>query len=303
MIARASRSLSPALPLLLLALLPAADAPAPGRKPADGVEAPKPPARLRIVWHGQACVEVFTPEGLCVLMDPAGNIGFPLPDFRPDAVTVSHEHFDHANLEIVKSKAKILRGLSDDKKSCRAIDEALKGVRITTVSAFHDDKEGKARGPNAIFVLRGATWSLAHLGDLGDVPSPELAKKIGGVDILLVPVGGKYTIDGAKAKETVERLKPRRAVIPMHYKVPGLRIEIADAEAFLKDQKNVRRLEGASVEIDLSAPPPNEFEIVALKPAEAKPSPAPPPDANLPPPPPPPGKTPAPPADKSPSPK
>lgn len=267
-----------ALPLavafVLAAAEPAKEPPAPpAASPAEG-PAPAPPRVLSLVWHGQACFEMTTPEGLHVAMDPVGKIGYPLPELRPDVVTVSHRHFDHANLALVKNDARVLQGISEDEKAWVPVDETVKGVRITAVPVYHDETKGSERGLDAVFVFRGADWSLAHLGDIGHVPSKEDAEKIGTADFLLLPVGGVFTIDAAKAGEVAALLKPRRMVIPMHYKTDLLKIGLAPVDPFLEGRAGVRRLGANRLEIDLSAAPPAEPETVVFAPPKA---PAPPP--------------------------
>ena len=134
-------------------------------------------------------------------------------------VTVSHEHRDHNNTDLAVGSPLVLRGMEGD--GWAKIDQVVDKVRIRTVASYHDDAQGSKRGKNAIFVFDAYGVRIAHLGDLGQVLTPEQVAEIGPVDVLLIPVGGFYTIDAAQATQVVEQLKPWM-VIPMHYKTPRL---------------------------------------------------------------------------------
>jgi L-ascorbate metabolism protein UlaG (beta-lactamase superfamily) len=118
-------------------------------------------------------------------------------------------------------------------------------VHFRTVGTYHDDSQGSARGKNAIFVIEANDLHIVHLGDLGHVLTSEQAAAIGPVDVLLIPVGGVYTIDAAHATQVVELLKPR-LVVPMHYKTPKVRFDLQPVDAFLSG-KAVERVAGNQV--------------------------------------------------------
>jgi L-ascorbate metabolism protein UlaG (beta-lactamase superfamily) len=160
-------------------------------------------------------------------MDPIpGAIGYTPPaNLKADAVTVSHEHGDHNNVALVsgvKGDPKILRGLSPDKKNWVKTEEKIKDVAIRSVGVYHDDQQGKLRGLNSVFVFETGGMRIAHLGDLGHLLTDAHLQQIGPVDVVLVPVGGVFTIDAAQASKVIEQLKPRTIVVPMHYRArPG----------------------------------------------------------------------------------
>jgi L-ascorbate metabolism protein UlaG (beta-lactamase superfamily) len=108
------------------------------------------------------------------------------------------------------------------------------------VGAYHDAKEGSERGKNAIFVIETAGLRIVHLGDLGHLLSEKEIERIGPVDVLMVPVGGVYTINGAEAKKILEQLKPRQYILPMHYGT-AVYDEVMPPDEFLEDLPNVRR--------------------------------------------------------------
>ncbi|MBI2266607.1 MAG: MBL fold metallo-hydrolase [Armatimonadetes bacterium] len=175
-------------------------------------------ANWQLTWHGQACFTIVTPDGVRILIDPPDpSVGFPGPAGSFDVVLISHEHFDHNYTAGLPKGQRVIRGLTDGGKHVSQVNISVKGTQITTVPSFHDKNKGKDRGLNTIFVVQSKGKRLVHLGDLGHTLTPSGA--LGKVDILLIPVGGFYTIDATEAKEVVDALKPG-AVIPMHYKTP-----------------------------------------------------------------------------------
>lgn len=201
---------------------------------------------VKLRWFGHACFELRFPSGLTVLTDPydASKMGeYLIPkDSTPDVVTVSHEHADHGTDKSVAGTPLVLRGLTGpDAKThdWKKTDVVKNGVRIRTVGVFHDGKSGAERGKNTIFVFepetRGAFSAIAHLGDLGHVLTDEQVKEVGPIGALLLPVGGRFTIDADEAKKVVEQLKPGVLIFPMHFKTDAVpKSPLATADAFLK---------------------------------------------------------------------
>jgi len=208
---------------------------------------PKP---LTLRWFGQSCFLLTSPGGTAVLMDPfhrENGIEYPLPSIKADAVTISHEHFDHNNAAAAKPGAKIIHGLTEG--GWATVSETVGDVKLRTVPTFHDDREGRMRGRNAVFVFETNGITVVHLGDLGHLLDDEQVKAIGRTDVLLIPVGGYYTIDAAQAKQVVNQLKPK-IVIPMHYKTDQVKnIPIATADAFLQGQPRIAKQKSSVLEI------------------------------------------------------
>lgn len=243
----------------------------PGPTPSGAVATPEKgtagstapaPVGLDITWHGQSCFVMRTPGGTTVLMDPvAYEIGYKPPTVKADVVTISHEHPDHNNLEMVEiagsaaGGANVIRGLTE-KGDWADVSQSVGDVSIRTVKTFHDDSQGKKFGKNAAFVFdttlaRGGKRRVVHLGDLGQQLDAKQIEEIKPVDVLLVPVGGHYTIDGKGADKVIEALKPRFVVIPMHYKTPSLTVkELGPADPFLEGKKDKTvKVAGNNVEI------------------------------------------------------
>ena len=208
-------------------------------------------------WLGHECFEIK--DGGTVVTDPhdGPGIGLPRPDAKADIVTVSHGHFDHANGVSLVSKPDSLIIKTPGKYSA-------KGIIVRGIPTFHDKTQGSMRGKNVVFTIHIDELTFCHLGDLGHILSEEQLKEIGSVDVLLIPVGGHYTIDALEATEIVKKMAPR-IVVPMHYKTRGLTVDIADVEPFLKGKENVRRILGNEVQIERSEMP-SKTEIWVLNP-------------------------------------
>ena len=220
----------------------------------------------KLTWYGQSCFLLETSTGTRVVIDPIpGNIGYTLPtDLKADVVTVSHEHGDHNNVALVQGKPKILRGLTADKKGWVKIDEKVKDVAIRSVGVYHDEEKGAKRGLNTVFLYEVGGVRIAHLGDLGHVLNDQQLAAIGAVDVLLVPVGGTFTIDGLTATHVVEQLRPRIMVIPMHYKTDASTIkELEPLALFLDGKRNVRHESSNTIAISpMKARPAAEIVVL-----------------------------------------
>ncbi len=177
---------------------------------------------MKIKYLGHSCFMLTESTGTTVVTDPFNNIGLKMPKVEADVVTVSHSHFDHNNVKAVAS--------------AKVVDEEGKfevaGVKIKGFKSYHDDEQGDKRGENIIFKIRMDGIDICHLGDLGEECSSELIEKLLPVNVLLIPVGGTYTINAEQAKEYVDRIMPE-IVIPMHYKTKGLNMNIDKPDDFL----------------------------------------------------------------------
>ncbi|MBI2633770.1 MAG: MBL fold metallo-hydrolase [Parcubacteria group bacterium] len=153
-----------------------------------------------------------------------------VPRFRADIVLVTHEHEDHNNVEALEGEPLVFRGPGE---------YAAKGIFIEGIASFHDREDGRERGANTIFAIESEGLRVVHMGDFGEANlREEQREKIGTVDILLIPVGGTYTIDGREAASLVHKIEPK-AVIPMHYKPAnsdqGIANKLEGPEKFLKE--------------------------------------------------------------------
>jgi L-ascorbate metabolism protein UlaG (beta-lactamase superfamily) len=216
---------------------------------------------MKVKWVGHACFLLTSEAGLRILTDPytpgAFGLGYHPPAETADIVTVSHEHPDHNNTAAVKGKPEVVRGAGVHK---------VKGVEIKGVSTSHDEASGSQRGPNTVFCFTLDGVRVCHLGDLGHDLAAGLLAEIGPVDVLLIPVGGNFTIDANVASRVADRIAPK-VVIPMHFNNERCRdFPVAAVDDFRKKRQRVRTLDASEVEIKKDNLPA-ETETVILKPA------------------------------------
>lgn len=214
-------------------------------------------------WLGQGCFLIETSQGTRIITDPMKMGAYEIPgEIEPDIVTVSHEHFDHNQVDAVSGSPSVLRGLTSGGKDFAAVDQKIKDVRVFTVSSFHDDSQGSERGKNAIFVFEFDGLKAVHLGDLGHELTAEQVEKIGAIDIVMIPVGGTYTIFGETADNVVSQLGPKMIVFPMHFKTDAASFLPYTGDDFTKGKPNVKKIEGNTFVLDVSNPPGNPAYIV-----------------------------------------
>lgn len=178
---------------------------------------------MKIVWHGHSCFEIR--DGITVVTDPhdGKSIGIKPPVVKADVVLVSHDHFDHNCIRIVKGDPRIVTDCGET---------VIGDLKIRGVPTFHDKEEGSKRGKNTIFCFEMDGIKFCHCGDLGHLLTEKQAESIGPVDVLFIPVGGVFTINSKDAKQVIEAIKPS-VVIPMHYHVGGLSISVDSIDSFL----------------------------------------------------------------------
>jgi len=194
---------------------------------------------MEIMWYGQACFRLRS-RGLVVVTDPySPEIGLKLPRLTATIVTVSHQHEDHNYIDAIKGPPFIISGPGEYE---------IEGIFVIGVGTYHDAKQGQERGKNTAYLIEFEGLTICHLGDLGHVLTQEQVEQLNSVDILLIPVGGKYTLNGSKAAEVVGLLEPK-IIIPMHYKVPGLNVQVEGASRFLKE---------------LAVEPPSKLELLTI---------------------------------------
>ena len=187
-----------------------------------------------IRYLGNAFFTLTLENGTIIAMDPYGEFyQYPQRKIAADIVTMSHHHYDHDGIASITTDS-------------RSVDTAgnhafhAQGVTITGIPAFHDHHQGAHRGNNLFFVVEAEGLRIGHAGDLGHLPTEEQLKKIGKLDVLLLPVGGTYTVDAQEAVQVWQMIQPK-VCIPMHYrtkfnpdmKVTGLDafLQVADSEA------------------------------------------------------------------------
>ena len=212
---------------------------------------------MKIKWLGHASFLITSVSGVKIITDPYepnDKLLYGAIDESADIVTVSHDHFDHGNVAAVQGTPQTVK-----------TDAEIKGIKFKGIATAHDASGGKERGRNTVFCFEVDGIKVCHLGDLGHELTAEQMTGIGSVDVLLLPVGGFYTIDAAVASRVAEQLKPR-VIIPMHFKNSRCNFPIAGVEEFLRGKEDVNQ--PASTEVELRAGEmPATTRIIVLKPA------------------------------------
>ena len=211
-----------------------------------------------ITWLGHSCFKIqdkIGTDGVTLVTDPYNKeIGLKVPNIEADLVTISHDHHDHNNVEALRGNPFVI--------DC-AGEYDFKGVLVEGIDSYHDEEEGKLRGPNTIYRIEIDDISIVHLGDLGHVLDNSQLEKLVGTDILLIPVGGKYTLDAHKAVEVISQIEPR-IVIPMHYQTEGLTVDGLDSvEKFIKEL-GIEPSREEKLKITKKELPQEDMELVIL---------------------------------------
>jgi len=215
---------------------------------------------MEIKWYGHAAFRITTQDGTSIIIDPFesgfkdGLLTYGRIDEGADIVITSHDHGDHGYTKDIPGTYEHVR---------QEGSFAIKGVTIRTLSTFHDDVQGQRGGRNLVSVISADGLTLAHLGDLGHSLDAEILKRMGPVDILLLPVGGLYTIDAATATRVMKDIGPA-VTIPMHYRTAKCKFPIAGVEEFTRGQTGVDVSKDSVLRITKDSLP-REPQIVVLQ--------------------------------------
>ena len=189
---------------------------------------------IQHIGHAEFLIE--TENGMRIVTDPYGEgCGYPVKKLKADAALVSHGHHDH-------NATDTLEGLKTVVDRAGVFTPA-KDVRVTALKSFHDEAQGSKRGETLLFLVEAEGLRIVHLGDLGCMPEEEQIRQLARPDVLMIPVGGFYTIDGKTARTVAEKLQAR-VTLPMHYKTQyNADWPISGPEEFLEGipEKEIRR--------------------------------------------------------------
>jgi L-ascorbate metabolism protein UlaG (beta-lactamase superfamily) len=208
--------------------------------------------QLTVRWLGQSFFLITTSAGTRIAFDPHAIDQYGRQTVEADLVLISHPHPDHVRIDSItnRAKAKIIEGIktkppvaegAPPRTDWNPVEETFKDVKVRSVGTYHDMMQGLQRGKNTVFALDVDGLKLVFLGDLGHILSEDQVKQIGPVDVLFIPIGGVYTLNGSQAKEVIAQLQPKRYVIPMHY---GTKVfdDLLPPDEFLDGQKNIQRM-------------------------------------------------------------
>ncbi len=215
---------------------------------------------MKIKWYGHSAFLLTTSKGVRIITDPyqsgafGGDLAYGKITDEADIVLSSHDHDDHNYTKDIKGHFSFINkaGVYEEK-----------GIRIRAILTYHDGSKGSQRGKNLVFIIEADDLTVAHAGDLGHTLDAAALKEIGAVDILLLPVGGFFTIDASEATRIVEDLKPR-ITIPMHFKTEKCAFPITPVEDFTRGRERVRDAGVAEVEFSKSGLP-SQAEVVVLR--------------------------------------
>ncbi len=217
---------------------------------------------MNITWQGQSCFQITANQTkntqTYIVIDPFDKeTGLKLPKLEADILLTTHNHHDHNNIKEVSGNYFLINNPGEYE---------TKNIFIQGITSFHDDSQGKERGSNTIYIIEAEEIRICHLGDLGQKELTESQlEAIGEVDVLMIPVGGTYTISSKEAVKIMSQIEPK-ITIPMHYQIPKLNIKLEGLEPFLKTMgiKKVEPLQKLSIKKkDISE---DEAKIIILEP-------------------------------------
>jgi len=215
---------------------------------------------MKIKWYGHAAFKITTDKGVRIIIDPyeSGSFGGALAYGKitdeADIVLISHDHDDHNYTKDIKGKFTQIK---------KAGSHNVKDIKIKAIPTHHDPSKGKERGDNLVFVIEADGLTLAHMGDLGHMLEKGTVGEIGKVDVLLLPVGGTYTVDAGEATRVVHDIKPA-IIIPMHFKTEKCDFPIAKVEEFTAGKAGVKAVNSSEIEVNKTGLPA-EPEIIVMK--------------------------------------
>lgn len=214
---------------------------------------------MYLSYLGHSCFKLqdkVGTDGVVVITDPfdPAFVGLKMPSLEADIVTISHDHKDHNNVKAIRKEPFVISAAGE----YEAHDVFVEGV-----DSFHDQKEGAERGGNIIYRIEIDDITVTHLGDLATTLNTKQLERLEGTDILLVPIGGHYTLDAKLAVEVINQIEPR-IVIPMHYKSEGSKMDIDGLEKFIKES-GLKPTYEEKLKISKRELPAEDTELVILQ--------------------------------------
>lgn len=190
---------------------------------------------MQIQYYGHSCFKITAkPEGrgqddVVIFIDPFDkSVGLRPPQGNANLALITHDHPDHNNVSALKGDPRVIDIPGE---------YSVFGVNIVGIDSFHDSSSGEERGKNTIYTIETEGMRLCHLGDLGSDLNEKQLEEINGIDVLMIPIGGKYTLDGEKAADIARKIEPN-IIIPMHFKIKGSTADVADEKKFCSEIGN-----------------------------------------------------------------
>lgn len=213
---------------------------------------------MKIKYLAHAAFLITSAGGVKIVADPyevePGLLDYAEIAESADIVTASHQHTDHNCVRVIKGNPKVV-----------VKSEEVKGIKIKAVPAAHDESGGSKRGQNTIFCFDVDGINVCHCGDLGHTLTDAQINAVGKVDVLMIPVGGTFTVDAKGAAKVAEQLKPK-VILPIHYKTDRTALPLAGVDDFLKGKNDVVRSNDSELELT-AATLPAATKFILLKPA------------------------------------
>ncbi len=216
---------------------------------------------MNIQYYGHSCFKITTKpagrgqEDVSAFIDPFDkSVGLRPPQGQADLVLVTHNHPDHNNVEALKGTPAVIDIPGE---------YSVKGINIVGLGTYHDDKNGQEQGLNTIFLLDTEDIKICHLGDLGTDLTEKQLEELDGVDVLMIPIGGKTTIDAKKAIEVIKKLEPK-IIIPMHYKMNGSTVDVSDEKEFCKEIGNCSTVKASKLTIKKKDLEEKHMEVLVM---------------------------------------
>ena len=210
---------------------------------------------MDVTWLGHGCFRLRG-RGAAVVTDPyPPTIGLKLSRMDAEVVTVSHDHDNHSYTQVVRDGAYEIHGPGEYE---------VAGVSVIGVPTYHDSEKGKKEGRNTVYVIEIDDVRVCHLGDLGHKLDDTEAEAVASPDVLLVPVGGRSTMNAAQAAEVVRQLEPRY-VVPMHFAIAGLKVQLDTIDRFLKEMGVTASEPQPKLSVQKSSVAEYETKVVVLE--------------------------------------
>lgn len=216
---------------------------------------------MNIQYYGHSCFKITAKpagrgqEDVSLFIDPFDKaIGLRPPQGQADLVLVTHDHHDHNNVSALKGDP-------------RAIDipgeYSVKGINIVGIPTFHDESEGKERGRNTVYLIEAEDIRICHMGDLGGDLTAKQYELLNEVDVLMIPIGGKYTLDYKKAAEMARKIEPN-VIIPIHYKISGSNVDVDDEKRFCAEMGNCNSDKSSKINMKKKDLEERKMEVVVM---------------------------------------